>query len=259
MAILLALTVIFSSVCAVNVFASNYSDTYGYWASTEIDKWYGYGVIQGSDGKFRPNDNITRAEVAQVTQNVIGYVDQAANTFSDIDTNAWYAPAVLKLAAGTLAGDAAGTMRPNDNMTREEAMTMLCRAFNVTPLLGYLSNFSDAYAIASYAVDPINALASHNYISGYNIHCLELKLLHNLFTLWWKWNDSTNPAYGASEGTHVIIKISPNTGYSIDTVTCENESTGGSVTVYESSNDEYYFTMPATGVDIAVTLEHIAT
>lgn len=168
LAVMLALTLLVSSICMVNVFGASYKDTAGHWAEAVVDKWSSYGIVKGADGYFRPDDNITRAEVAQITQNVIGYVDQAANTFSDVDAGAWYAPAVLKLAAaGTLGGDADGSMRPNDNMKREEAITMLSRAFNIMPEYGYYSNYTDAYEISEYAVYHINNLASHGYINGY--------------------------------------------------------------------------------------------
>ncbi len=93
----------------------------------------GYGVIQGDGGYFRPDDAITRAEVAQVTQNVIGYIDKANNKFTDVSVSDWFADAVLRLvAAGTLTGNGDGTMTPNNYMTREEAMTMLARAYGLT-------------------------------------------------------------------------------------------------------------------------------
>lgn len=86
------------------------------------------GVIQGDGGYFRPDDAITRGEVAQLTQNLIGYVNKATNTFTDVAASDWYSDAILRLVeAGVLTGNGDGTMSPNNYMTREEAMTMLAR------------------------------------------------------------------------------------------------------------------------------------
>ena len=61
------------SLCNIPVLASsNYSDTAGHWAVKAIDRWSDYGVINGYQGQFRPNDPITRAEMAQVLYNLLG-------------------------------------------------------------------------------------------------------------------------------------------------------------------------------------------
>lgn len=61
---------------ATVVSAAEYQDTQGHWAESYINKWSDNGVIQGDGGYFRPDDAITRGEVAQVTQNLIGYVNR---------------------------------------------------------------------------------------------------------------------------------------------------------------------------------------
>ena len=115
---------------ATVVSAAEYQDTQGHWAESYINKWSDNGVIQGDGGYFRPDDAITRGEVAQVTQNLIGYVNKATNTFTDVAASDWYSDAILRLVeAGVLTGNGDGTMSPNNYMTREEAMTMLARAF----------------------------------------------------------------------------------------------------------------------------------
>lgn len=133
LAMVLAVAMVLTTFGMVVASAASYSDTQGHWAESYINIWSDKGVIQGDGGYFRPDDAITRAEVAQVTQNVIGYVDLTDNSFSDVPAGVWYEDAVLKLvAAGTLTGNGDGTMRPENYMTREEAMTMLARAYGLT-------------------------------------------------------------------------------------------------------------------------------
>lgn len=58
--VLLTLMLVFS---CVGVFAQAFSDVEGHWAAEEISKAYENKIISGDgDGKFRPNDNISRAE-----------------------------------------------------------------------------------------------------------------------------------------------------------------------------------------------------
>jgi len=96
----IARTVVVLMVLSLNnvpVFASsNYSDTAGHWAVKAIDRWSDYGVINGYQGRFRPNDTITRAEMAVILDKIMKYRVKADNTFSDLDEN-WYTDAILKV------------------------------------------------------------------------------------------------------------------------------------------------------------------
>ena len=83
-----------------------FSDTSGHWAQSAIETWAGYDVLKGSDGAFRPNDTITRAELAAVLNRIMGYTavtDTAA--FTDVPADAWYYNNIAKLyAAGIMLG-----------------------------------------------------------------------------------------------------------------------------------------------------------
>ena len=42
-------------------------DTEGHWAESAIERWSGYGVVEGrGDGTFAPEAELSRAEMAQV-------------------------------------------------------------------------------------------------------------------------------------------------------------------------------------------------
>ena len=76
--------------------ADHYSDTAGHWANAEIDKWSDFGVIKGSEGFFRPNDPITRAELAAILNRIMIYQQTADNEFSDLPEK-WYTNDILAL------------------------------------------------------------------------------------------------------------------------------------------------------------------
>ncbi|HIW57080.1 MAG TPA: S-layer homology domain-containing protein [Firmicutes bacterium] len=150
-------------------FGATYGDTSGHWAESAIDKWSETGVIQGYEGYFRPDDNITRAEAATVINNVLSYTETSSNTFSDVSSSDWYADAALKLnAAGVLNGNGDGTMAPNANMTREEAATAIARAFSVTSSQAAITQYGDYAQISDWASTYVGAMTGEGYIQGDN-------------------------------------------------------------------------------------------
>lgn len=146
--------------------ADTYSDTNGHWAEEAIEEWSGYAIIQGANGAFRPDDNITRGEMAAIIQRIMRYQTSASNTFADLDSGAWYADPVLKLnAAGVMLGD--GTLvRPLDTITRQEAVVMLVRALGLTQLScsGTLP-FSDYGDISSWAKTAVSTMSDYGYLN----------------------------------------------------------------------------------------------
>ena len=170
LALVLAIAMVLTTFGMTVVSAAQYNDTEGHWAESYINTWSGYGVIQGDGGYFRPDDAITRAEVAQVTDNVISYEKIADNMFTDVSTTDWFADAVLKLvAAGTLTGNGDGTMTPNNYMTREEAMTMLARAYGLTVenTQAGITQYADYQNISDYATGYVGAMTAAGYVGGY--------------------------------------------------------------------------------------------
>jgi hypothetical protein len=146
--------------------AASYTDTGTHWASSAIDKWSGMGILQGYDGKFRPDDPITRGEVAVIIDRIMDYQTAAKNDFNDLG-QAFYTNAVLKAnAAGVVLGYD-GKVRPTDNITREDATVMLGRALGIEESTAALS-FADADSVSSYAKGYVTAFAVKGYINGYN-------------------------------------------------------------------------------------------
>jgi len=144
-----------------------YSDVQGHWGREAIEKWSDMEILQGFDGKFRPNDPITRGDMAVIVDRVMKYQTKAANTFTDLG-QAYYTDAVLKAsAAGVIQGNA-NRVRPNDRITREEAAVMLGRALGVREKDTASQRFADSAAISSWAAGYINAMADKGYVSGLN-------------------------------------------------------------------------------------------
>lgn len=164
--ILLVLCMVVSVLPGVAL-AADFNDVDGHWGEAAIDRWAGYGVLNGKgDGSFAPDDVMTRAEFAQMLVNMMGYSKKSDQTFTDLDPNAWYADAISKLvAAGVMKGDGGG-VNPLGQISREEAAVMLCRAFNIRSSGKGGMLFNDAGSVSSWAVDAMTALTEQGMING---------------------------------------------------------------------------------------------
>ena len=131
--ILLILCIIIS-VFSVTSFADelSFSDINGHWASEIIYKWAGLGAVSGDGGAFRPDDPITRAEIAVIIDNLMDYTEKSANLFVDIEKTAWYTDAFLRVnAAGIIYGYENGHAYPWEHITYNQAKVMTAKAFNI--------------------------------------------------------------------------------------------------------------------------------
>lgn len=145
----------------------HFGDMEGHWSAGAVDRWSGSGIFQGDEnGNFLPDKEMTRAEFAQMLDNLMGYPVKAENKYADVPADAWYADAVLKLtAAGVMEGDGSNAM-PNAPISREQAAVLLCRALSLKPSAEAKILFDDAYQVSSWARDAVAALAQRDMIAG---------------------------------------------------------------------------------------------
>lgn len=143
-----------------------YRDTNGHWAAETIEGFSRLGLIEGYNGQFFPNKNITRGEMAVILDRLMDYQTAAKNSFSDLG-EAFYTDAVLKAnAAGVMLGSN-GTVRPTDPITRQEAAVLLCRTLGLEGS-GDVTQFSDRGQIAAWASDAVGLMAAKGLIQGAN-------------------------------------------------------------------------------------------
>lgn len=114
-----------------NKTTTSYSDIKdGAWCCRAVATLTNAGVINGyTDGTFRPNAPITRAELATIIAR-FAKLDVNTKTFSDI-TGHW-AQKNIELAVGNgwINGYEDGTFRPNKNITRAETFAMINRVLD---------------------------------------------------------------------------------------------------------------------------------
>lgn len=146
--------------------AAQFTDTESHWAKAAVDRWSGYEILKGyDDGTFRPNGNITRAEMAVVLDRLFCYQTRDTAVFADVEDGSWYADAVYHLsAAGIMKGDGVNAY-PHSNITREEAAVMVARAFSFVESGAALS-YSDTDQISDWAIGYIRTMSEKGYMQG---------------------------------------------------------------------------------------------
>lgn len=154
-----------------------YHSTVSGFRDVDSGKWYNLyvatlnkaGVITDSaNGYFRPNDAITRAELAAM---LAAFTDttRAANYFNDVTANYWAANAIAVCSKlGWINGYPDGSFRPDATITRAEMMAMINRALERTPksaddLLPGMKIWSDNTADKWYYLDVQEATNGHTY------------------------------------------------------------------------------------------------
>lgn len=153
------------SATGISAYAKTFSDISGHWAQSVIEKWSDKGVIEGYNGEFNPDAGIIRGDMAVILNRIGEYSEKSENTFGDLDDNAYYAEAVLKLnKAGIMLGSE-GSVRPSDRNTREEAFVMLDRVYNFTGT-SQTTGFEDESDISEWAKKAILAMCENKIING---------------------------------------------------------------------------------------------
>ena len=169
-AIILAVAMVMTMIpVAVAASPSSYDDISGHWAESSIDRWSGYGVVNGAgDGQFAPDRTLTRAEAAQIFANLLGLTAAASlGQYVDVAVGSWYYDAIAKcVAAGILTGTGGATMSPETVISRQELFVMYARALSIQPKTSADTSFTDSASVASWAAGYINALADMGAIQG---------------------------------------------------------------------------------------------
>ena len=145
-----------------------YDDIAGHWAEASIERWSGHGIIQGNNGKFNPNGQLTCAHFAAILARLLKLPAAKDAGFSDNTPDAWHYDAINRCAAaGILKGNLNGTVTPNAPITRERAMVMLGRALGIEPIENPdLTKYADAAQVASYARGMLAALIEAGVVGG---------------------------------------------------------------------------------------------
>ena len=145
------------------------------WAKECIEELTKRNIVAGVGGnKFEPNSNVTRAAFTKMLMEALGMVDETAQTdFTDVYKDAWsYKYIASAQKSNIINGNADGTFRPDDAITRQQMAAIAYRAAKAVgiefPLKVSAVNFEDQQDIEQYAKEAVMELQQAEIISGYN-------------------------------------------------------------------------------------------
>lgn len=151
--------------------SNSYSDVaYGKWYNNPISTMSALGIITGyPDGTFKPNKPITRAEFAAIAARFDETQSGKSATFSDVIGH-WAAKEIgIAYYNDWIKGYPDGTFKPDQNITRAEAMTLINRVLERKPespadLLTNMNKWTDNMDTSKwYYLDVQEATNSHGY------------------------------------------------------------------------------------------------
>ena len=117
------------------------------WFNITVSSLANMGALSGyEDGTFRPNEPISRAELAAMAVRFYDTfeAEYEEGTFLDVDGDEWYADAIAAAEElGIIGGYPDGTVRPNNNITRAETCAIVNRVLERRPHDDHLGDVED--------------------------------------------------------------------------------------------------------------------
>lgn len=154
-------------------------DVENHWAKEAVDDMASRMIITGVDVEtFQPDRQITRAEFAAILVRALGLPRVEASSlnspFIDVLSTDWFAADVqTAYAYQIISGYSNGQFRPQDNITREQAMTMIARAASIAGLKAELKTGEMEKLLVEYADGQLTADYARNSIAL----CLQLEIV----------------------------------------------------------------------------------
>ncbi|PQQ67929.1 S-layer homology domain-containing protein [Acetivibrio saccincola] len=150
-----------------------FTDIENHWAEENIIGLAKLGIVTGyTDGSIKPNNNITRAEMAVIVVKAASLepADEINLSFKDKDEIPNWAAGYIQTAVdnGIITGYEDNTFKPSKNLTREEMVVLIIKAFDIAVEEGLQSpKFKDTDEIGSWALNFVAKSVDLNIVSGY--------------------------------------------------------------------------------------------
>lgn len=150
---------------------TTFPDVTGHWAQPYIEALAAKNIIVGyPDGKYRPNDPVTRAEYAVIINKAfIPAPQRPAIDFVDVPKKHWAYKDIQAVYQGSfLTGYPGRVFRPEPKMPRVEMLVSLATGLKLNPGdNSLLSFYEDASQIPSYATKSVVAATEQQMVVNY--------------------------------------------------------------------------------------------
>ncbi|MDB9528376.1 S-layer homology domain-containing protein [Oscillatoria sp. CS-180] len=152
--------------------STRFTDMANHWAGPFVDGLVEAGAVAGvGDGSFRPNQQVTRAEFAAFV--VASFPDRPLKNppaqFRDVTSEFWGYEVLSKAQQmGFLTGFPDGTMRPNDPITRIQAIVAIANGLELSGgRADDIGIYRDRAQVPSYAIDALAAATQRRLVVNY--------------------------------------------------------------------------------------------
>ncbi len=143
------------------------------WAKPSIEFLRSSGITNGyKNNTYRPSQSISRGEFALMVCRAFQFPTGGSSGFPDVPANSTYAGAVAAARDLGIVQGNNGRFQPDRPITRQSAMTMICRALEAAgqslPVAdpGLLSSYADGYQVSAFARPSVAALVQMGAVRG---------------------------------------------------------------------------------------------
>ncbi len=181
------LSILISMLLIFNIFVPAFAqessniemkDISNHWAEEVISKWVENKLITGyTDGTFKPDANITKAEFLIIVNRTFGFNEIASNNYSDVLKNDWYYDTTL-IAKENKYMDwyQEKKLNPDDKITRQEVCAIIAsiHSLKATEGLTGIQHYMDNESIPDWSKEYIDATVNKGYLKGYEDNTLRV-------------------------------------------------------------------------------------
>ncbi|WP_340029679.1 S-layer homology domain-containing protein [Paenibacillus sp. FSL H7-0940] len=168
-----------NSTYALIYHPATFSDVSSHWSRDDVQDLASRLIVQGTgENVFAPDRSITRAEFTAVLLRGLGLHSPRsteAASFTDVKTGSWYEDEVqTAVSYGLISGYADDSFRPNSEISRAEALTIVSRAMKLVGLAqadasettSLLSTYSDSAKVQAWAAEPVASAIKQGLVQG---------------------------------------------------------------------------------------------
>ena len=146
------------------------------WFYEYVMKMYAAGIVNGYTAtEYAPELNLTRGQLAMMLYRAAGEPEvKGYSTFTDVLTNSYYAKAIAwAQSEGVINGVGNNCFAPEENITREDMVTMFYRLEGEEKGTGDLTTFKDYEKVDDYAVEAMKWAVGKGIIGGTSFEGVE--------------------------------------------------------------------------------------
>lgn len=147
----------------------NIIDIKGHWAESQINSFVSSGHINGyGDGRFKPDDSITRAEFIKIFNKYFGLTKTSGKVFDDTKTHWAKREIDIAVTNGVANGVSLTEFQPDEPITREQAAKMISNYKKLDDTNhDKVAKYKDMNQVSNWALNSVEGIIELGYMNGY--------------------------------------------------------------------------------------------